>query len=335
MSLTDQDVRETIDFLDSRGIIRKNKPLGQWYSIYCPYHNNGNEKKPSCGINLIDTYSNGKRTPPGLLHCFTCGTVREFPDFIKDMISMKNISVEDREWLQNKIKDLGEVEYEKLIPEGMLKQMQSSMAIKYIKKMSDIHKTEYVSESELAQYRYTVEYHRVRHLTDEAIIKYDVGFDPGFIPPGRKKPVPCITMPVRDKTGGTLFIVRRSLEGKAFYLPSGVRKPVYGLYELDPNCKSIVICESCLNTISAHIFGYQSVALLGTGDDYQIQQLRHLGVRNFVLALDPDEAGNKGRIRLKKKLSDVALISELKMPPGKDVNDCTKEEFDEIYKNMY
>ena len=65
-----------------------------------------------------------------------------------------------------------------------------------------------------------------------------------------------------------------------------------------------------------------AVALIGTGTEYQYDVLRKLPVRKYVLAMDPDEAGKKAMVKLKRELCKTKLISYLDIPEGKDVNDC-------------
>ena len=85
------------------------------------------------------------------------------------------------------------------------------------------------------------------------------------------------------------------------------------------------------NCLTAVTYGYNAVALLGTGNSYQLSQLKQLGVREFVICLDPDDAGKRGTEKLKKALAGSAFIWVIEMPPGKDLNDCTKDEFDILY----
>jgi DNA primase len=120
-----------------------------------------------------------------------------------------------------------------------------------------------------------------------------------------------------------------------FNYPQGIEKSLYGLYELPKNTKSVVICESCFNALTAIKYGYQAVALLGTGTSYEITQLKQLGVQEYVLCLDPDDAGRRGANKLKKALSSVGLVWIVDMPDGKDLNDCTKEEFDKVYADRH
>ena len=122
------------------------------------------------------------------------------------------------------------------------------------------------------------------------------------------------------------------MQGKFFHYPQGVEKSVYGIYELPKGVTSVVICESCFNALTALRYGYPAVALLGTGTAHEIDQLKRLGVQEFVLCLDGDEAGQRGMEKLKRALRSVAMIWTIKMPVDKDVNDCTQEEFDALYK---
>ena len=48
--------------------------------------------------------------------------------------------------------------------------------------------------------------------------------------------------------------------------------------------------------------------------------------------MDGDPAGQKATAKLKKALSDVAIVWTIKMPPDIDVNDCkVKADFDAFY----
>ena len=62
-----------------------------------------------------------------------------------------------------------------------------------------------------------------------------------------------------------------------------------------------------------------------------LSQFKKLGVHKFVIYLDPDDAGQKDTAKLKKVLSKRAFIRTIQMPPGKDLNNCSKEEFDLLY----
>lgn len=327
------DVEEVLHKLEDMELIRLSRPVGDYYQIYCPIHHDGQEKKPSCGVLLHEQYKNGHRYPAGFTHCFSCNWAASLTDTISEILKRRNISKSGFDWLKENIPDFdGDVsDFDYLIPQDLSIALQSSYAIDYINSRIIKESGNYVTERELASYRMTVPYMYQRGLTDEIIEKYDIGYDANFIPPGRKKPLPCITFPVKDINGNTLFLCRRSIQGKFFHYPQGVEKSVYGLYELPKGATSVIVAESCLNALKAVRFGYNAVALLGTGTSYELTQLQRLGVQEFVLCLDGDEAGRKGTAKLKRALSKVAIVWTVQMPPDKDINDCTKEEFDALY----
>lgn len=327
------DIEFTVDKLDELGLLRKHKITGDYYTIYCPIHNNGQERRPSSGILLHDIYKNGRQYTAGTFHCFTCQAVKSLPDLVTYLLEQKHVSKSGFDWLKENIPgfESEDLEFDNLIPEGLVKSLEAKYAVNHIQGLLVKKKQTFVSEEELQSYRYTCEYMYRRGLTDEIINKYDIGVDLNFVPPGRRKPVPCITFPVRDSKGRTLFILRRSIENKFFFIPEDIEKPLYGLYELPKDCKSVDIVESCFNLHTCVKYGRPAVALLGTGTPLQIKQLRSLGVKEFRLGLDPDEAGRRGTKKLKKALSDVAIIWQYEgIPEGKDINDLSESEFNEL-----
>lgn len=324
-------VENVLKALETNGYIRLNKVVNGWYSAYCPFHNSGNERKPSFGISLETRVRNGTVYEAGMCHCFTCQYAAPLVTMVAEVLRMHGVHSTGLAWLIDNVPGFEPPgEADSLIPDDMYHQLSNKFALDYIAKISNDAK-EYVSEEELSRYRYVVPYMYERKLTDEIIAKYDVGVQVDWIPPGRKKPVPCITFPVRDATGRTLFCVRRSIEGKLFNYPTGVTKPVYGIYELPPGVKTVLVCESCFNCLTSVRYGIPAVALLGTGNDYQIQQLRQLGVQSFVICMDGDEAGRRATAKLKRALKDVAIVWTMTMPDGKDINDCSYDEFMKIY----
>lgn len=327
------DIISVLDKLESMKLIRTSRKVGNYMQIYCPFHSDGKERKPSCGVLISDEYRNGHRYPAGFCHCFACQYAHTLDEMISDLLKLHNISKSGLDWLKENIPgfdgDLASFDF--LLDGDTVTSLVNQYAIDYLKIHSKTEQT-YVSEEELSKYRYTVPYMYDRKLTDAIIEKFDIGYDGNWIAPGRKKPTPCITFPVRDKSGHTLFFCRRSIAGKFFNYPTGVTKPVYGLYELPANCKSVIVCESCFNALTCWVYGKPAVALLGTGNAYQIQQLKELGVNEFVLAFDPDEAGRKATEKLKRALHSVAIVwSYANIPAGKDINNLTKDEFDNLY----
>ena len=76
--------------------------------------------------------------------------------------------------------------------------------------------------------------------------------------------------------------------------------------------------------------GKPAVALIGTGTSNQYKILNKCGVRRFILALDGDEAGNKGINRFIHNISTDKFIDVMLLPKGKDVNDLSKDEIESL-----
>jgi len=325
------DIIQIVNILEAHGLLHPTKQMQDWYQCKCPFHGGGNEKKPSFGISLHDQYRGGQSYPAGMYHCFACGASGNLVKLVTEILKLHDIKMTGQEWLIANVPGYDpEADFDYLIPESMMDAINNKYAIDYIQKITQ-PQPDYISEGELASYRFIVPYMYERKLTDEIIEKYDVGYDAKWVPPGRVKPVPCITFPIRDASGNTLFLCRRSIQGKLYNYPQGVTKPVYGIDMIPEGTHSLVICESCINTLTSVIYGKPAVGLLGTGNSYQIQQLKQLGMDEFVICTDGDDAGRHAAQKLKKQLQSVAFVWVIPMPDGKDLNDLTKEEFDQLY----
>lgn len=301
------------------------KQITDHIMVTCPFHKNGQERKPSCGILTRDIKKpDGTVVRAGHVHCFTCGYNGTITDVISELFGHYDNGAFGERWL---IKNFDTIEYTSR-PEIELDLSR--------KGHTNVSKIKYISEQELDSYRYTHPYMYKRKLTDDVIGMFDVGYDSDFElvkKDGSVSHLRCITFPVKDIDGNTLFIARRSVDTKFFHYPSDVQKPVYGLYELNhffnPFPNEIIICESIFNCLTCFVYGKFAVALNGTGTPYQMKQLNSMPNRKFILGLDPDDAGNRGREKIKKSLKNK-LVTEYIIPKGKDINDLSKEEFDNL-----
>jgi len=277
--------------------------------VTCPFHNGGQERRPSCGITCVD-----KDVPAGTVHCFTCGWSGSLQMMISQVMGYDDSGIMGTRWL---VKTFAAVQVEE----------RPDLKIDVKRREDKVESSNnFISEEELDSYRYYHPYLEKRGLTEELCDKFDVGYD---------QKTDTITMPVRDENGNCLFVARRSVKSKFFNYPKEVEKPVYGLYEIDAyHLKEILVCESIFNAMTAYKYGRPAVALLGTGDEIQYRKLLSLPCRKYVLALDPDEAGEKGCRRFIKFFSGKKIITRLKFPAGKDVNDLTFEEFKKCPENF-
>lgn len=322
------DIIAVIDKLDELGLLRKSKVIGDYYQIYCPIHNGGNERKPSCGVLIHSQRRNGSTYPEGWVHCFSCGLAKPLTDVIDQVL--KNRGIKDKsglDYLKELFPNLESSDFEYLLPKDLVAGLNDKFAVDYVKTRL-CENPQYITEEELSSYRYTIPYMYDRKLTDEIISKFDVGVDVNYVPRGRKDKMPTITFPVKDRQGNVLFIYRRSIKTKHFFMPKYLEKPIYGICELPKECPRLVICESIFNALTCWVYGWPSVALFGTGTPLQIKELKTLGVKEFIIGTDPDEAGDRAAEKLKRSLKSVGIVRRMNLPEGKDINDLTREEFD-------
>lgn len=271
--------------------------------VCCPVHKDGRERKPSCGINT----DGSKGTEPGTVHCFTCGYVASFKEFVSHCFGYNDEGAYGKRWL-----------LENFVSMESGKRKGFSLNLNRTKP-----KQTFITEEELDSYRYMHPYMYERKLTDDIIEMFDVGYD---------KETKCLTFPVWDEKGRCVFVARRSVKTKFFNYPKEANKPVYGLNFIKPHMTQVVVCESIINALTCWTWEIPAIALIGTGSFEQYPILQNSHIRKFLLALDPDEAGDKGRRRIRKNVKGKMIV-DLEIPEGYDVNDLTKEEFVNIMKS--
>ena len=266
--------------------------------VACPYHKDGQERRPSAGIKKSD----------GVFHCFSCGETHS----LQEMISYCFGRYDDV---------IGAFGWEWLLKNFLTVSVEERKGIELnLSRNTDEKVSSYINEAELDEYREYHPYMWKRKMTPEVVDIFDIGYD---------KKTQCITFPVRDLCGNCVFIARRSVNTKFFNYPAGAEKPVYGLYELSqlPEYpREVIICESMIDAIYFWTVGKYAVALNGLGNELQFRQLKEMPCRKFILCTDSDDAGMQARRRIRKHIRNK-LITEYVLPAGrKDANDCTLDE---------
>ena len=157
-----------------------------------------------------------------------------------------------------------------------------------------------------------------RKLTPEVIQKYKIRYDPIS---------QCIVFPVWDEHNNLVMLTKRSVNTKQFYIDENIEKPIYLLNYVN-NKKSTFVCESQINTLTLNSWGFQSIGTIGcniTPKQYNI--LNKSGIRHFILCFDGDNAGKKATKNFIQNINKDILVDIIEIPPKKDVNDLTREEF--------
>lgn len=316
-----------------RGIDRFHifRPNGSNIQTNCPFHKQGQERKPSFGIS-------GEKDK---CHCFACGWSGSIEEMVSELFGYNDAGKFGKNWLVKRFNSV-EIETRPNILEGInvkrsifgfrttgiyadgsgsIHDSSNSFNVPYSSRTTSSYldfgkDSPYISEEELDKYRYIHPYMYERGLTDEIIERFDIGYDRE-----RKE----ITFPVRDIGGRCVFVAGRSVKSKFFRLPKEKDKPVYQGYRfMSGDYKEAYITESFLNCLTCWKYGKPAMALIGTGNEKQYKILEKLPVRTYILALDPDEAGRKGTERFRKNVHGK-IIKELVYTDERDINDLQEE----------
>lgn len=277
--------------------------------VTCPIHKDGHERTPSCDILLydkqtVDFHGNKHTVPAGTVNCFACGYKANIVKFIADCLNISYRAA--TEWLLNfvdytylsDVRDIGDISFDSV-------------------DNNNYASLPPITIDELRTYDYIHPYMFERKLTDTIIDKFEIGYD---------KKTDSLTFPVYVN-GRCLFVAKRRTKFKRFDMPEINPKPIYGLDYVTGN--EVIVCESIINALTCWSYGKEAIALFGTGSSDQIAMLNNSNIRKFILALDGDEAGAIGTKRLLKGLTNK-LVTVLDVPKGKDINDLTKLEFDQL-----
>lgn len=292
--------------LDRFHIFRNN---GENVQTNCPFHKNGQERKPSFGVNgEIDK-----------CHCFACGWAGTIEEMISELYGYQDEGKFGKRWLIKRFNTV-EIETRPNIMEGFNGRDISNNWNTFNNGrhrvsgiQSDRH---FITEEELDKYRYIHPYMYERGLTDEIIERFDIGYD-------REREE--ITFPIMNIRGNCVFVASRSVKTKFFRLPQGQDKPVYQGYRfIDGSYKTAYITESFLNCLTCWKYDKPAMALIGTGNQKQYEILNKLPVREYILAFDPDEAGRKATERFRKNVKGK-IIKELVYTDNRDINDLQEE----------
>lgn len=292
------EIRRLTDGRYLKDIIKRGDNIG----ITCPFHKDGNENHPSCYVYIKNDNDN---VPYGFYKCFTCGSQGNL-DFL--VAKTLNISLESsREWL---IDNFSSSIYDSV-----------SINLKEII-INKPKKVEYKDETFLENFAYFHPYMFKRKLTTDVIRKFKIGWN---------KETDAITFPIWDEHGRLIGISERQVNSKYFHLPEGIGKPVYLLNTIiAENITEVYVVESQIDALYLWSMNKPAIALLGTGSKDQYKILKKSGIRYYHLAMDGDIAGRHGMKRFIKAMSSDIFIDVYELPDGKDINDLSKEEIENL-----
>ena len=273
--------------------------------ITCPNHEhkNGHEDKPSCDIYIGDS----DKVIFGTTHCFACGFKGQLYNFVAEAAD-KSVSWA-KKWLCDNFTEYTIESKNILIDDYIDLNYKNTPAVT-------------LPDDILTSYQSWHPYLNKRNLSKDICKRFEVKYDPDS---------ECIVFPVRDIKGNLKFLTRRSVVDKRFIIDKDIEKEVYLLYNIiKDSIKEVYVVESQINALTLWSWGYPAIALLGTGSDYQYKLLKKSNILKYNLCFDGDIAGDNGIERFITNTSDNVFIDVILMKRGKDVNDLTKEEFDNL-----
>ena len=302
------------------GLLREMNSTGADLMITCPFHKNGKEHSPSCGVLLKEKMVREKKYEAGTVHCYTCGYTADLPQFIADVLGLEN-SLAGYKWL------VGKYNYSAQEREPLDLNLYRGQA----------QKASYMDEEEEERFNKELlnspvacEYLHKRKIANWILGSYRLGYDPAD---------KTVLFPVRDMQGRVVFYKGRSIAGKHFYNAKEIDKSslVFGLWEIcnghfangvaTPDTE-IWITESEIDALTLISYGFYAVAIMGSHiSEEQCKELERAPFRRFVLATDNDEAGRKGASQIKRLLIPKGFrFTNLKWNTElKDINDLAKE----------
>lgn len=296
--------------IDSKkyNLLREVKDAGDNLLVTCPYHKDGQERKPSCTI--LKVRDNPKVTF-GTCSCFSCKRSVSLPQLVADFFGEDLGTGED--WLVN---NFGGDYFETNLLPPIAEQPASK------KKEPEL------DSSVLLKYDYYHPYMWQRKLTKEVVDFFRVGYD------ATKR---AITFPVWDEKGKLRFITERSVETKRFWIPSHANKQVLYLlnFAIQLNVPMMAVTEAQIDALTCWGYGIPCCATLGGVTDQQIEILERSGIGIIITAFDNDEWGKRFTEKLKKRFRRDVLVYELHLPEGKkDINDLSREEFERCFQEI-
>lgn len=293
------EIRRITDGRYVKDIIKRGDNVG----VTCPFHKDGQENHPSCYVYLR---KDNPDVPYGFYKCFTCGSQGNLDYLVAHCL---NCSIEDaREWLINN--------YSTALSE------QVGINLPEIEIGHKPEKIEYIDESFLDQFAYFHPYMFQRKLSKDIILKFKIGWNPI---------TDAITFPIWDEYGRLVGISERKVKYKQFNLPKNLSKQIYLLDTIkEENITEVYVVESQIDALYLWSLGYPAIALFGTGSKEQYKMLQKSGIRFYHLALDGDMAGRHGIMRFIKAMPENIFIDICLIPDGKDINDLSKEEIENL-----
>lgn len=298
--------------LHDRGIpyLKDAKQVNNNLMITCPYHKNGREQSPSCGILLNDRNYGGKLYKAGTVHCFTCGATHSLEETISYLLGFEDNGRKGKDWLLTNFSILSTADIVFDMELGLPTPVQE---VPY-KKFKQYHS-----------------YFKSRGVSDKVADAFDLGFDDA---------TNSVVLPLFDKTGKCIMLIKRSLTEHIYINTSGGHKTssLFGiqvLYKLLPklvNNEYVFITEGPFDVLKMWQAGFPAVGIMQASiSTTQLDLIKKLPFNKIVIATDNDSAGREVAWKLADALHKVKDVYIMTYPNGvKDPGEMTEDQLREV-----
>ena len=283
--------------------------------ITCPYHKNGQESTPSCGVLYKDKMYREKVHKAGTVHCFTCGATHTLEEMISHVYGKNDRGAYGKEWLLEKFNILSTSEIE----------FNYDFTIQPIKQ-----------EVEYTQFKSYHPYFANRGVSEKVAEAFDLGYD---------EYTDSVVLPLFDKSGKCIMLIKRAVSEHAYMNTSGASKTdsVFGIQMIYKklsqlsNSPYVFVAEGAFDVIKLWQAGYPAVGILQASiSQNQVDLIKKLPFQKVVIATDNDKAGRDIAIKLAQALSGTKEVFFLRYPFGvKDPADMTAEQLKDLKLEVY
>lgn len=303
-------VEEMVSLCKDLGL-QKVKRRGENVMFCCPFHG---ERNPSCGIHIHKLVGN----------CFACGETFNLVKLVAHMKSISILAAKDyvSEYLNT---DYKETNLSNLRFYG---EEAPADDIKPLVNLAPYRSGEIVHP-----------YLLKRGFTEDDFVKFNLGWDSV-----NKR----ITIPFFTESGELL-----GFSGRAVLNPSDKgyesvygNAPKYFIYNFKAKdyffplnlfkpSKEVILVEGLLDAMWLHKMGYSNTLSIISAELSKTQalKLKSFNTEKIILCLDNDSAGEKGCERIYNLLKNDFTFKKCILPK-KDVQECSKEELDFMFKNL-
>lgn len=304
--------------LRKKGIhyLAKAKRVNSNLMVTCPYHKNGTEHSPSCGILLEDRAHGSRVFKAGTVHCFTCGETHTLEEMISHVFSKYDKGAFGKEWLLEHFDILS----------------TDDIVFNYEFIIEKIEKPE-------VDYRAYETYHpyfKERGIEEKVAKAFHLGYDPLS---------KSVVLPLFDKQGKSIMLIKRALTEHIYMNTSGAAKTdslfgiqvIYEKLSLLVNEPYVYIAEGPFDVLKMWQANKPAVGILQAAiSETQIQLMKKLPFQKIVIATDNDEAGRKVAYKLAARLAETKEVFFMNYPHGvKDPGEMTDKQLKEAKLTPY